>query len=108
MPGRLFRNGSVHGALHEPDHSGTVVGDVLELPPDSRDEILATIDRYEGIGARLPRPAAFRRERVTVIMDADGSPAECWAWLYNLPVKGASHIRHGDILSKEAGPRGEA
>ncbi len=100
MPGRLFRIGSVYGALYEPDSESSVLGDVLELPEHSAQEILGSLDRYEGIGAGLPRPATFRRERVRAIMES-GEEVKCWTWIYNLPVKGCSHVRHGDALARE-------
>jgi gamma-glutamylcyclotransferase (GGCT)/AIG2-like uncharacterized protein YtfP len=100
MPGRLFRHGSVHGALYEPGTAGSVVGDVLELPGGSVEEMLTSLDRYEGIGAGLPAPAAFKRELVTVSL-ADGTLLQCWAWLYIHPVKGMIHVRHGDALTRE-------
>ena len=107
MAGRLFRSGSVHGALFEPGSVSSVIGDVLELPAGRAEEFLTSLDRYEGIGSRMPKPATFRREQVQVTLD-DGTRIECWTWLYNLPVKGCSLVRHGDALAKEGGSRGES
>jgi gamma-glutamylcyclotransferase (GGCT)/AIG2-like uncharacterized protein YtfP len=100
MSGRLFRNGSVHGALYEPGGTGSVIGDVLELPAGRVGEMLSSLDRYEGIGAGLPAPPAFKRELVAVSLE-DHTPVECWAWLYIHPVKGLNHIRHGDALKRD-------
>lgn len=106
MPGRLFRRGAVLGALYEHDSESGVLGDVLEPPLARAGEILSSLDRYEGIGAGRSGPATFRRERVSVVM-ADGTGIECWAWLYNLPLKGCSHVRNGDALAKDGGPCGD-
>ena len=100
MRGRLYRNGSIYGALYEPAGASTVLGDVIELPEESAAEILTSLDRYEGIGAGLPRPTLFRRELVKVTME-DETEWLCWTWLYNQPLKGCSLIRHGDALSRE-------
>ena len=100
MSGRLFRSGSVHAAVYEPDTNHSVVGDVLELPEGRVCELLSSLDRYEGIGAGLPNPPAFKRELVWVSA-VDGTALQCWAWIYILPTKGFSHIRHGDALRRE-------
>jgi len=97
MPGRLYRAGPQHVAVYEQESASHVWGDVLELPPDRAEEMLTSLDRYEGIGTGLPKPATFRRDRVNVALE-DGAVVECWAWLYDLPVKGCSHLRHGDSL----------
>jgi gamma-glutamylcyclotransferase (GGCT)/AIG2-like uncharacterized protein YtfP len=97
MPGRLFRNGSLHGAVYEEKSESHVVGDVLELPPERAEDILVSLDRYEGIGSGLPKPSPFRRGRVAVVLE-NGTRVDCWAWLYNLPLSGCSYIRHGDAL----------
>jgi gamma-glutamylcyclotransferase (GGCT)/AIG2-like uncharacterized protein YtfP len=100
MPGRLFRNGSLHGALYEPESASRVIGDIFELPEETAAEMLTSLDRYEGIGAGVPAPASFKRELVGVHLP-DGTPLKCWAWLYTQPLKGFSHIRHGDVLTRE-------
>lgn len=100
MPGRLFRNGSTHAALYEPEGAGVVIGDVLELPANRVPEMLTSLDRYEGIGAGLPLPPAFKRELVAVSL-TDGTRIECWAWLFTQSVKGFLHIRNGDALTRE-------
>src|SRR5688572_6617444 len=100
MPGRLFRNGSLHAAVYEPGAQHTVAGDVFELPDGRCGELICSLDRYEGIGAGLPHPPAFRREEVPVSL-ADGTSLQCWAWLYILSVKGFSPVRHGDALKRE-------
>ena len=97
MPGRLFRNGSHFCALHEPESSSQVLGVVMELPADHAADILISLDRYEGIGAGLSDPPSYVRQCVSAT-PSDGSPVLCWAWLWNLPVDGMKHLRHGDAL----------
>ena len=100
MPGRLFRSTATYGALYEPGSNTKVLGDLLELPAAAAQEILTSLDRYEGIGPGMPRPHPFRRDVVQVERE-DGEMVECWTWLYNLPTKGCSLVRHGDALSRE-------
>ncbi len=97
MPGRLFRNGTHFAALHEPESDNRVLGDVMELPSDRAVEMLTSLDRYEGIGAGLLNPPSYNRAHVPVIL-TDGTLLTCWAWLWNLPVNGMKHVRHGDAL----------
>ena len=97
MPGRLFRNGTHFAALHEPESESRVLGDVMELPPDRAGEMLTSLDRYEGIGAGLPDPPFYIRHCIPVMLP-DGTHLTCWAWLWNLPVNGMKHVRHGDAL----------
>ncbi len=97
MPGRLFRNGTHFAALHEPESECCVIGDVMELPPDRAGEMLTSLDRYEGIGAGLPHPPSYVRNCIPAVLP-DGTAHNCWAWLWNLPVNGMKHVRHGDSL----------
>ena len=97
IPGRLFINGTHFGALHEPETKGRVVGEVLELPAGRDDAILASLDRYEGIGNGLAAPQRYVRQCLPATLD-DGTILACWAWLWNLPVHGVKHLRHGDSL----------
>ena len=97
MRGRLFRNGLLYGALYEQESSSSVIGDVLELPAGHSGDILVSLDRYEGIGGGMPKPAAYHRSLVKVSL-ANDTVVECWAWLYALPLTGCTHIRHGDAL----------
>ncbi len=97
MPGRLFRNGTHFAALHEPESESCVIGDVMELPPDRAGEMLTSLDRYEGIGAGLPHPPSYVRNCIPAVLP-DGTAHNCWAWLWNLPVNGMKHVRHGDSL----------
>src|SRR6187455_3081464 len=82
MPGRLFRNGTHLAALHEPGSESRVLGEVMELPPDRTEQMLASLDRYEGIGTGLPDPPSYVRQSVTVTLE-DGRCLICWAWLWN-------------------------
>ncbi len=100
MAGRLFRTGSVYAALHEPGENGSVVGDVFELPHDRTREMLASLDRYEGIGTGLPGPPPFKRELVDVAL-LDGSSMACWAWTTSRPVTSMRPVPHGDAFKRD-------
>jgi len=98
MRGRLYRRGAGFAAIHEPDGASEIVGEVLELPGAGAEQILDSLDRYEGIGRGLPGPPAFARERISVALD--GSTAlECWVWTYCGPVEDLILVRNGDALT---------
>ena len=69
----------------------------MELPSDCAGEMLTSLDRYEGIGTGLPDPPSYVRNSVAVTLE-DGTGLTCWAWLWNLPLTGMRHLRHGDAL----------
>lgn len=69
----------------------------MELPAGHADNMLISLDRYEGIGAGLSTPPCYVRQCVSATLH-DGTPLRCWAWLWNLPVDGMKHLRHGDAL----------
>ena len=97
IPGRLFSNGTHFAALHELESNGRVIGEVLELPPGRDAAILTSLDRYEGIGTGLSISQCYVRQCLAATL-GDGTILSCWAWLWNLPVKGMKHLRHGDSL----------
>ena len=96
LKARLYRVGAHFAAV--PDAHSRVTGEVLLLPPAGAGGILESLDRYEGIGAGLPGPPSYRREKVTVLL-AGGEPLECWTWLYCRDVQGLAEVSGGDALS---------
>ena len=86
-----------YAAIHEPDGTKEVTGDVLVLPDPHAGEILESLDRYEGIGTGMPGPAAFKRQLIPVLLSG-GEILECWAWLFALSVIGLPEVRSGDCL----------
>lgn len=97
MKGRLFRHGTGFAATHEPDGGAEIVGEVIELPETGADQILDSLDRYEGIGTGLPGPPAFVRQRIPVLLAGQLS-MECWTWIYRGPLETLVPVKHGDAL----------
>jgi gamma-glutamylcyclotransferase (GGCT)/AIG2-like uncharacterized protein YtfP len=93
--GRLFRHGAQFAAIYEPDGSKEITGEIFLLPADHGEQVLESLDRYEGIGVGLRGEPAFQRERVMAIL-TDGNCMECWTWVFALPVNGLTEIRGGD------------
>jgi gamma-glutamylcyclotransferase (GGCT)/AIG2-like uncharacterized protein YtfP len=100
MKGRLFRRGAGFAAIYEPNGAAEIIGEVLELPDAGAEQILDSLDRFEGIGigTGLPGAPVFVRERIPVEL-FDCAPLECWVWTYCGPVEDLAPVRNGDALA---------
>lgn len=98
MKGRLFRRGAGFAAIYEPNGAAEILGEVLELPGAGAEQILDSLDRFEGIGTGLPGAPVFVRERIPVVL-LDCAPLECWVWTYCGPVEDLAPVRTGDALT---------
>jgi gamma-glutamylcyclotransferase (GGCT)/AIG2-like uncharacterized protein YtfP len=74
------------GAVASPDASAVVRGEVFELHGETADEVMATLDAYEG--------GDFELRPVDVAM-ADETPVAAHAYLYAASADGLPWIRHG-------------
>jgi gamma-glutamylcyclotransferase (GGCT)/AIG2-like uncharacterized protein YtfP len=98
MKGRLFRRGTGFAAIYEPEGAAEILGEVLELPGAGAEQILDSLDRFEGIGIGQPGAPVFVRERLPVML-LDRAPLECWVWTYSGPVADLAPVRNGDALT---------
>lgn len=71
VPGRLYDFGRHPGARRANQQNELVIGEMFRL--ESPEELLATLDDYEG--------QEFERGVVQAYLD-DGSTAECWIYWY--------------------------
>lgn len=94
-PGVLYDLGPYPGAVFGGDSE--IVGEVLELPDDSR--VLAALDEYEGFDSGDRKGSLYLRVRQVVIL-ADGRPLECWAYAYNGDLTAHAVIPSGDYLRR--------
>jgi gamma-glutamylcyclotransferase (GGCT)/AIG2-like uncharacterized protein YtfP len=81
------------------DNEGRVVGEVYRV---SETQLIA-LDAFEGISERYEEPYEYRREMVTVEMDA-GDPVNAWVWVWNSCLDGAKPLPEGDWLLYEPNP----
>jgi gamma-glutamylcyclotransferase (GGCT)/AIG2-like uncharacterized protein YtfP len=89
------------GVSHEPEATSLVVGDVLELSRPHDRNLLATLDRYLGVGNRSERNHPYGRQQIEVAIGGDRIvPCMCYL-LQGLPKTGTL-IPHGDWLADEA------
>jgi gamma-glutamylcyclotransferase (GGCT)/AIG2-like uncharacterized protein YtfP len=78
--GRLYDLGEYPGAVVSRTSPSVIKGKVFELPEDQ--QVLSSIDTYEGFDPDHPRSSLFVRKRWPVTL-ADGSRMMCWIYTYN-------------------------
>lgn len=92
--GRLFDTGAYPACIPAADPTERVHGDVFALHAETRDELLAMLDQYEGYAADARYSSLFVRER-TVVRFADGSKEVAWIYHYNERLDDATPIASG-------------
>jgi gamma-glutamylcyclotransferase (GGCT)/AIG2-like uncharacterized protein YtfP len=93
--GRLYRIKHYPGLVLSDDPADTVFGEVYRL--HARDRLLAEFDRYEGCGEGFPEPTQYVRQMLPLTLD-DGTAAEAWTYIYNLPVAHLPRIASGRFM----------
>jgi gamma-glutamylcyclotransferase (GGCT)/AIG2-like uncharacterized protein YtfP len=78
--GRLYDLGEYPGAVVSRTSPSVIKGKVFELPEDQ--QVLSSIDAYEGFDPDHPHGSLFIRKRWPVTL-ADGSRKMCWIYTYN-------------------------
>lgn len=89
--GRLFRITHYPGAVPSNFPGEWVFGDLFELHDPG---LLTALDRYEGCGPDDPQPTPYLRLLQNVSL-ADGTAAETWVYVYNLPTDTRERINSG-------------
>lgn len=101
LPGRLYRIDWYPGAIHLPEASTRVWGDVFALPALEAEAWLRELDTYEGCGPDDALPHEYRRESLPV-QTAKGETLTAWVYLYQWPLADAQWMASGDFLAPEA------
>lgn len=94
VKGKLYDLGSYPGLIYLPEADTVVFGQVFEL--NTPQDILATLDTYEGISPDNLSENEYIREIVKV--DINGKEEDCWTYLYLLKTDGLKEITSGNYL----------
>lgn len=94
--GRLFDLGFYPGMVLSTTTGDSVAGELYEIAPDRRREVLNEIDKYEGCGPTDPMPHEYRRQIIEVFTPC--ATVKAWAYLLNRPTYGLERIPSGDYL----------
>ena len=89
----LFDVGLYPAAVPTPD--SRVFGEVFEM--ETPDEVLATLDEFEGYRPSEPDRSLYTRAETLVTLD-DGRTELAWVYFYNAPLGRAARIPSGDYL----------
>jgi len=100
VPGALYDLGPYPG-MASPSADETTVGEVYRLPSEGGDELLATLDEYEGVRSTEVDRCAYERRAIEVVVD--GGRQRAWTYLLRMVPPGARLIATGDWLDREAG-----
>jgi gamma-glutamylcyclotransferase (GGCT)/AIG2-like uncharacterized protein YtfP len=94
--GRLYVVKHYPGLVLSDDADDAVFGELVRLRRP--EELLATLDEYEGCGAGVASPQYLRRV-LPVTLD-DGTVSEAWTYVYNRPVAKLKRITSGRFLEQ--------
>jgi gamma-glutamylcyclotransferase (GGCT)/AIG2-like uncharacterized protein YtfP len=78
--GRLYDLGDYPGAILDRSSDAVISGQVFELPDD--EDVIASLDRYEGFYPEDRQGSLFIRTRTRALL-LDGRELECWVYVYN-------------------------
>jgi gamma-glutamylcyclotransferase (GGCT)/AIG2-like uncharacterized protein YtfP len=85
IQGRLYDLGAYPGVQLGSDPSGTVPGELFQLPDDASilaRTVLARLDNYEDFRPDDPSNSLFLRQRTIATLE-DGTQQACWVYTYN-------------------------
>ena len=100
--GRLYDLGEYPGAVLSRTFPSVIKGEVFELPEDQ--QVLDSIDTYEGFDPGHPRGSLFLRQRWPVTL-ADGRRITCWVYTYNRKPADARVIASGSYSKRTPSKR---
>jgi gamma-glutamylcyclotransferase (GGCT)/AIG2-like uncharacterized protein YtfP len=96
LAGLLADLGSYPAAVYDVDAATLVHGFIYNIST-RKNELLKTLDAYEGISADFPEPHEYVRVVVPVATDCD--LVACWTYLYNLDIRSQVLIDSGNYVS---------
>ncbi len=93
--GRLYLVKRYPGLVLSDDTEDIVFGEVyrMQMP----DQLLATLDQYEGCGPGAVPPTLYTRQMLPVTLEG-GTAGEAWTYVYNRPVGKLTRIMSGRFL----------
>jgi gamma-glutamylcyclotransferase (GGCT)/AIG2-like uncharacterized protein YtfP len=94
LKGYLYDTGNYPAAIADNKAHSFIHGAIVEFDDDN---VLTTLDPYEGYGEGQPQPYLFLREIVDI--ETEKGIAKCWIYLYNHPTDNLALISSGDYLS---------
>lgn len=97
--GRLYDLGEYPGAVLDASSRTKIMGRIFSLPED--ENLLNSLDEYEGFDPRNRKNSLFVREETKVTLES-GQKLSCWIYVYNQDVSGAKLISGGDYLKYQA------
>lgn len=95
--GKLFKIDWYPGVVPSEDEDDIVYGEVYKII--NREEVLSKLDHYEGCSPSDPKPHAFVRKEMPVVLN--NKEITAWIYLFDLPVDDMIQIRSGDYLKYE-------
>lgn len=101
IAGRLYDVGAYPAAVPSVVGDERIHGELYAIRPGREDELLADLDRYEGVVPSRPRESLFVRTEVVVERKAGGTTA-AWTYVFNRSVDGLPRIASGDYASHAA------
>ena len=103
--GRLYDLGEFPGAVVSRTSPSVIRGKIFELPED--EQVLSSIDAYEGFDPDHPQGSLFVRKRWPVTL-ADGSRMTCWIYAYNRKPGDARLIASGSYTATSGSRKRQA
>lgn len=93
--GKIYDLGSYPGLVYQPDNDSVVFGQVFKL--DDPEDVLRTLDNYEGISNESPSNNEYLRDIIEV--NIEGKVEACWAYVYIKSTEGLKEITSGNYIS---------
>jgi gamma-glutamylcyclotransferase (GGCT)/AIG2-like uncharacterized protein YtfP len=81
--------------MYHPVSDTTVIGSVYDIGRHKQD-VLAFLDDYEGVGNLFEQPNEYIRQIIPV--HYRNRRIDCWVYLYNRPINGNLVIPSGDYV----------
>lgn len=94
--GKLYLVRHYPGLVRSATAAEQVFGELYRLRDGN--DLLRTLDDYEGCGPDDPAPHEFVRERIAVTAARNGRTIDAWTYLYNRPVTHLPRIASGRFL----------
>ncbi len=96
--GKLFRIGTYPGLVENGENEDfEVYGEVYEIIDTKT--FFDQLDDYEEYIPMDAENSIYKRNLIKVKLISSGEEFNCWAYLYNKPIKGNNFIKSGDFMN---------